>query len=177
MAIHLPICNFDAKTGILCGKCESKLRSREISAADVEASRALIKVAEKAPELNKLTLKRAFEAGGNYMLEFDGQDGQVLRSGDSVRSELEGLLKGRVWFTLAGGTDRRFLEDLLFPVRVLTVNTVWLPDGTRRTKVIVPGRRSERALGDFERLRAMAQKARGIDLVVETEREASYRFG
>jgi transcription antitermination factor NusA-like protein len=176
LVIHLPICNFDAKTGILCPKCESKLRNGEITAADVEASKALIHVAERIPDANKVALKRSFEIAGNYVLEFEEQDMQALRSSDAIRTELEGLLKGKVWLTSAGGTERKFLEDMLFPVRVLTVNTVWLPDGEKRTKVIVPGRRSERALGDFEKLRAMVKKVRGIDLVVETEREASYRF-
>jgi transcription antitermination factor NusA-like protein len=176
LALRLPICNFDAKTGILCAKCESKLKSGEITSADVEASRALIHVAEKISDVNKVALKRAFEVGGNYVLEFEGQDIQTIRSSDSVRAELEGSLKGRVWLIGAGGTERKFLEDMLFPVRVLTVNTVWLPDGGKRTKVIVPGRRSERALGDFEKLRAIVKRVRGIDLVVETEREASYRF-
>ena len=176
MAVRLPICNFDAKTGILCARCESKLKSGEITTADVEASKALIRVAEKIPEASKTTLKRSFEVGGNYVLEFEGTDLQALRSEDGIKSQLEGLLKGKVWITGAGETERRFLEDVLFPVRVLTVNTVWLPDGGKRTKVIVPGRRSERALGDFEKLRAMVKKVRGIDLIVETEREASYRF-
>lgn len=174
MAIRLPICNFDAKTGILCAKCESKLKSGEITTADIEASKALIRLAEKVPEVNRVTLKKSLEVGGNYVLEFEGQDLRALRSTDTVRSELEGLLKGRVWIVGSGGSERRFLEDIFFPVRVLTVNTVWLPDGGRRTKVIVPGRRSERSLGDFEKLRAAVKGARGIDLVVETEREATY---
>ena len=175
MVVHLPICNFDARTGILCSKCESKLKSGEISAADVEVSKALVHLAERVPEVNRVTLRRAFEVGGNYAIEFESQDMQALRSSDSIRSELERLLNGRVWMVAAGGTERRFLEDMLFPVRVLTVNTVWLPDGGKRTKVIVPGRRSERAIGDFEKLRAMVKKVRGIDLMVETEREATYR--
>ena len=175
MTIRLPICNFDAKTGILCSKCESKLKSGEISSADVEASKALIRLADKVPDLNRVALRRSFEVGGNYVLEFESQDLQALRAADSARTELEGLLKGRVWMVGAGAPERKFLEDVFFPVRVLTVNTVWLPDGGKRTKVIVPGRRSERSLGDFEKLRAIVKKARGIDLVVETEREATYR--
>jgi hypothetical protein len=56
------------------------------------------------------------------------------------------------------------------------VNTVWLPDGGKKTKVIVPARRSERRIGDFDKLRDAVKQARGIELLVETEREAAARL-
>ncbi len=175
MTIKLPICAFDAKTGILCAKCESKLRSGEIQPADVDASKALIHLADRVSELNKVSLKRAFESGGNYVLEFEPGDLQHLRANPALFAELEGALKGKVWVVGAGESDRKFLEDVFFPAKVLTVNTVWLTDGGKRTKVIVPGRRNDRHAGDFEKLRDIVKQARGIELLVETEREAMLR--
>jgi len=169
----LPICNFDAKTGILCANCESRLRRGEISKADVEASRAVVRLADKLSELNRVTLKRAFDVGSAYVLEFEQQDLAAIKSNPSVYAELEGALKGKVWIVGAGGSDRKFLEDIFFPAKVLTVNTVWLPDGGKKTKVIVPARRSERRIGDFDKLREAVRQARGIELLVETEREAA----
>jgi transcription antitermination factor NusA-like protein len=173
MQPKLPICYFDARTGILCANCESRLRKGEISRADVEASKAIAHLHDRMPELGKVTLKRAFEANGSYVLEFDQSDMGALRSNPSLQSELEGALKGKVWLVSAGGNDRKFLEDVFFPARVLTVNTVWLPDGAKKTKVIVPARRSERRIGDFDKLRDAVKQARGIELLVETEREAA----
>ena len=175
MPIKLPICSFDAKTGILCSKCESKLKTGEITKADVEASKALIHLADRFNELNKVTLKRSFESGGNYVLEFEPGDLAHLRSNPKLFQELDGAMKGRAWVVGAGGSDRKFLEDIFFPAKVVTVNTVWLTDGGKRTKVIVPARRSERYIGDFEKLRDMVKQARGIELLVETEREAMLR--
>jgi hypothetical protein len=175
LPIKLPICSFDAKTGILCANCESKLRSGKITGADVEASKALIHLADRINELNKVTLRRSFESGGNYVLEFDQADLVHLRSNPALFSELDRALKGKVWVVGAGGSDRKFLEDVFYPAKVLTVNTVWLTDGGKRTKVIVPGKRSERYTGDFEKLRDIVRQARGIELLVETEREAMLR--
>ena len=175
MAIKLPICAFDAKTGILCSMCSAKLKSGEISNADVEASKALIHLADKFPELNKVTLRRSFESGDNYVLEFDQGDLVHMRADLKVFPELDAAMKGKVWVVAAGGTDRKFLEDVFYPTKVLTVNTVWLADGGKRTKVIVPARRSERYTGDFEKLRVMVKQARGMELLVETEREAMLR--
>ncbi|MDA4123852.1 MAG: hypothetical protein OK438_00175 [Thaumarchaeota archaeon] len=175
MPLKLPICNFDAKTGILCANCEARLGRGEIGKADVEASKVVIRLADAHPELNKVTLRRASEAGGSYVLEFEQQDVQAMRSNPRVQADLEEALKGKVWLVGAGGSDRKFLEDVFFPAKVLTVNTVWLPDGGKRTKVIVPERRSERRIGDFDKLRNAVKQARGIELLVETEREASYK--
>ncbi|MDA4121474.1 MAG: hypothetical protein OK404_03595 [Thaumarchaeota archaeon] len=175
MPPRLPICNFDAKTGILCANCEARLRRGEISRADVEASKVIVALSDKVPELGKVTLRRASEVHGSYLLEFEQADVAELRQSETGRSELEAALGGRVWVVGAGGTDRRFLEDVFFPARVLTVNTVWLPDGGKRTKVIVPGRRNERRFGDFDKLRDAVKQARGIELLVETEREAGLR--
>ena len=175
MPPKLPICNFDARTGILCGNCEARLRKHEISAADVEASKAIAQLSEVVPELGKVTLKRAYGASGSYVLELDQSDLPSIRSNPTVRTRLEDVLGGRVWFVAAGSSDRRFLEDLLFPAKVVTVNTVWMPDGEKKTKVIVPGKRSERRIGDFDKLRVAVKQARGMELLVETEREAGLR--
>jgi transcription antitermination factor NusA-like protein len=175
MPPRLPICNFDAKAGILCANCEARLQRGEIKRADVEASKVVVALSDRVPELGKVTLRRASEVHGSYLLEFEQTDVPALRQSGTARSELEDALGGKVWVVGAGGTDRRFLEDVFFPARVLTVNTVWLPDGEKRTKVIVPGRRNVRRFGDFDKLRDAVKQARGIELLVETEREAGLR--
>ena len=176
MQPKLPICYFDARTGILCANCESRLRKGEISEADVEASKAVAQLSERVPELGKATLRRAFETEGGHVLEFEQSDIPSLRSNPLLQDELEGALKGKAWLVGAGGSDRKFLEDVFFPARVLTVNTVFLPDGEKKTKVIVPAKRSERRIGDFDKLRVAVKQARGIELLVETEREAAAKL-
>ncbi len=176
MQPKLPICYFDARTGILCGNCESRLRKGELTRADIEASKAVAHLADRIPELGHATLRRAFEANGSYVLEFEQSDMSGLRSNPMLQSELEGVMKGKVWLVGAGGSDRKFLEDVFFPAKVLTVNTVFLPDGEKKTKVIVPARRSERRIGDFDKLRDAVKQARGIELLVETEREAAAKL-
>ena len=172
----LPICYFDAKAGMLCGNCEARLRRGEITGADVEASKAVAQLSEKVAELQRVTLRRAFEANGSYVLEFEKADIPALRANPAIQSELGTALKGKVWTVGAGSNDRKFLEDVLFPAKVLTVNTVWLPDGGKKTKVIVPARRSERRIGDFDKLRDAVKEARGIELLLETEREAATKL-
>jgi transcription antitermination factor NusA-like protein len=176
LPLRIPICTFDAKTGILCSKCQSKLIGGQISEADIEVSRALVKLAEKTSELNKITLLKSHRVDGNYVLEVEQQDSSIFRSKPEIKSSLEEILKGRVWVITASTSDRRFLEDLFYPIRILTVNTVWLPDGSKLTKVIIPGRRVEKLLRETEALKKIVKTVRGIELMVEFEREATLRL-
>lgn len=176
MPIKIPICTFDAKTGILCSKCQSKLTSGQISTADIQVSRALVKQAEKMSELNKITLLRSFQVDRNFVLEVEQTDAALFRSKPEIMASLEATLNGKVWIMGASNSDRRFLEDLFYPIRILTVNTVWLPDGSKLTKVIIPGRRVERLLGEIEALKSVVKSVRGIELTVEFEREATLRL-
>lgn len=49
-----PICPFDAKSGVLCSKCESKLESADITRDDVKASIRLARLADRSQD-NRLT--------------------------------------------------------------------------------------------------------------------------
>jgi transcription antitermination factor NusA-like protein len=66
----------------------------------------------------------------------------------------------------AGGDDRKFLEDLFAPVSILTINTIWLPDGSQETRVILR-RRGRRPPFEVQAIKDIAQKVRGMTLRVE----------
>jgi transcription antitermination factor NusA-like protein len=176
LPLRIPICAFDAKTGILCAKCQAKLTAGQITEADIQVSRALVKLAEKIPDVNKMTLSRSFQVDGNYVLEVEQVDAATVRSKPEIKQKLEEQLKGKVWVIAASNSDRRFLEDLFYPIRLLTVNTVWLPDGSKLTKAIIPGRRVERLSGEIESLKKIVKQVKGIELMVEFEREATLRL-
>ena len=38
-----------------------------------------------------------------------------IRSHEEIRSEVENLFNSRVWFVESDSSDRRFIENLLFP--------------------------------------------------------------
>ncbi len=110
----------------------------------------LVKLAESVPELNKVALLRSYSVEGNYVMEMEQADAALLRSKPEIKQKLEDTLKGKVWVIGTTNSDRQFLEELFYPIRILTVNTVWLPDGSKLTKVIIPGRRPERLRGEIE---------------------------
>jgi hypothetical protein len=169
--LKTPICSFDARTGILCPKCDARLKSGQLSETDVQVSIKLTKAAERNQELAKLSLVRAEQVDQDYLLVLEPGSLAPLRRDPSFQKNLQSILEGKVWLTEADTTDKKALEDLFFPVRIANVNTAWLPDGSKLTKVVIPGRKTERFPHDTSMIGKIVQESRGIDLMVEFERQ------
>ena len=166
-----PICSFDARTGILCPKCDARLKSGQLTKIDVEVSTKLAKAAEKNQDIQKMSLSKAEQVENDYILVLEPGTLSPLRRDPAFPKTLQSILGGKVWLTEADTTERKVLEDLLFPVRVANVNTAWLPDGSKMTRVIISGRKTERFPHDTEKISKILRDTRGMDLMVEFERQ------
>ncbi|MCL5317882.1 MAG: hypothetical protein M1503_06445 [Thaumarchaeota archaeon] len=125
---------------------------------------------EKIPELDKTTLLHATEVDRDLLLIMGKGDHDVIRKNLTLFKKVEGALHRKIWIVEGDASDRQVLEDIFFPIKILMVNVVWLPDGSRLTKVIIPGRRTERFPLDLEQVKNVVKAVRGIDLLVEFER-------
>jgi hypothetical protein len=169
--LKTPICSFDARTGVLCPKCDAKLKSGQLSDADIQVSIKLTKASEKNQEISKINLVKAEQVDQDYLLVLEPGSLAPLRRDPSLQKSLQVILGGKVWLTEADTTDKKALEDLFFPVRIANVNTAWLPDGSKLTKVVIPGRKTERFPHDTTMIGKILQESRGMDLMVEFERQ------
>ena len=164
-----PICSFDAKTGTLCSKCEDKLRSGHLTQADVECAVKLVKIAERDQEINKFTMINAYHVNGDIVLVLQRSDLSALRSNVELSRKIEQQFENKVWFVEAEATDKRFLENLFFPARILTINLIWLPDGSKLTKVIVAAKDGQVSGINVEQIQKITKTVRNIDLLVDFE--------
>ena len=94
----------------------------------------------------------------------------ILRKNHSLFNKLEDEMKSNLWIVDGETSNRQVLEDIFFPVKILTVNVVWLPDGSKLTKVIVLGRKTKRFPLNLDKAKNVVKAVRGIDLIVEFER-------
>ncbi len=164
-----PICSFDAKTGTLCSKCEDKLRSGHLTQADVECAVKLVKIAERDQEINKFTMINAYHVNGDIVLVLQRSDLSALRSNVELSRKIQQQFQSKVWFVEAEATDKRFLENLFFPARILTINLIWLPDGNKLTKVIVAAKDAQVSGIDVEQIQKITKTVRNIELLVDFE--------
>jgi transcription antitermination factor NusA-like protein len=168
--LKTPICTFDAKTGILCDVCENKLESGQISPSDVDGSMILAKLAQSNSEIDKMTLFGSKEIENEVILIFKSSDVRAIRSDKKLFDLIQQSFKKNVWIVESDSNDRRFLENLFYPVGIDNINFIWLPDGKKLTRVLIDIKKikniKEKTL---ESIKKISLSIRKIELIVETE--------
>lgn len=165
--MRLPICIFDAKTGVLCPKCESRLKNGELSKIDVECSIKLIKLSNKNQDIDKLNLIGSQKIDEDYVLILKDSNVSHINSNDKLKSSIEKEFNGKVWFVEANSSVRKILENLFFPIRILKTNMIWLPDGNQVTQVTIESKDYEKFFSIIEKIKRIVNAVKNIELVVE----------
>jgi hypothetical protein len=58
------------------------------------------------------------------------------------------------------------VENLLYPLRVLSVNQFWLPDGNKLTKVVV-SKQPKQQKADTTKIQKIAKAVKDMELLIE----------
>jgi len=157
--------------GILCPQCESKLDSGKLTKTDVEAAIKLVHLSQKIPQIEKFTLNSCQESNGNYVLYLSSSDIMMVRQSRELYRLLQGEFPGKIWLVEESASDKKFIEDLFFPIKILAINRVWALGGIQKTKVIVSGKRTPRFPIDTDKVVSISKDLRRIELAVEFERK------
>jgi transcription antitermination factor NusA-like protein len=169
--VKTQLCNFCLKSGILCSKCQAKVKSGKISSTYLEVSRLLLSLEEKYPPLQNVYFHDAIEADGILALIVDrGDVARILSYGGKIIRAIHQETKKRIRLLEDGVDNRKFLEDLFAPLTVMTINTIWLPDGTTETRVILRKRGRTPPRIDIKAMKQIAKKVKNIVLRVEFSR-------
>ena len=164
-----PICTFDAKTGILCNMCENKLYTGQITKSDVDGSIILTKLAQKNPEIDKMNLIGSKEIDDEIILIFKSSDVRKIRSNTKLFDLILNTFKKSVWIVESDSNDRRFLENLFYPIGIDSVNFIWLPDGHKLTRVVVDKKTNGIKEKTADAVKKISLSLRKIDLIIETQ--------
>jgi len=162
------LCSFCLKSGMLCQKCSAKVKSGEISELDLKIARLLLSLEEKYPSLQNVYFHKAVDVDRTLaVIVGRGDVPRLLGYGGKIIKAL-GAKTGRAIRVLEyGADDRKFLEDLFAPLSIMTINTIWLPDGTTETRVILMKKRGRQLPFDVKALKEIARRVRNMTLRVE----------
>ena len=153
---------------MLCQKCSAKVKAGEISEVDLKIARLLLSLEDKYPSLQNVCFYKAVDVdktlaiivGHGDVPKLLGYSGKIVKTiGDETGRNIKVLENGV--------DDRKFLEDLFIPFSILTINTIWLPDGTTETRVILKRKRGAQLPFDVKALKEIASKVRKMSLRVE----------
>ena len=162
------LCSFCLKSGMLCQKCSTKVKDGEISKLDLEIARLLLSLEEKYPSLQNISFFKAFDVGRTLAIVVGhGDVPRLLGYGGKIVKAISEKSGKSIRILEQGVDDRKFLEDLFMPLNILTINTIWLPDGTTETRVILKRKRGMQLPFDLKAIKEIAEKVRKIALRIE----------
>ncbi|MCW4051981.1 MAG: hypothetical protein NWE78_02070 [Candidatus Bathyarchaeota archaeon] len=165
------LCNFCLRSGILCSKCDAKVKSGQISSTYLKIARLLLALEEKYPPLQGVSFQNAVEADGVLgLIVGRGDVSRLLGFGGKIIRAINEETGKRIRILEDGVDNRKFLEDLFAPISIMTINTIWLPDGTIETRVILRKRGYRPPRINVEAMKQIAKKVRNIVLRVEFSR-------
>ncbi len=167
--MKFPICSFDAKNAVLCPQCEDKIKSGILSQSDADASIILANIAKSNKEVENFSMYSCKEFEGNFVLALAKEDIRTIRQSRTLYKILQDQFKGKVWLVEADETDSRFIEDLFFPTKILSINLVWAPGGIQKTKAVVAGKWTNRFPIDTKKVVEIVKNARNLDIEIEFE--------
>jgi transcription antitermination factor NusA-like protein len=162
------LCSFCLKSGILCQKCSEKVKSGEVTELDLKIARLLLSLEETYPSLQNVSFYKAVDVGKTLaILVGKGDVPRLLSYGGKIIRALSEKTGKAIRVLEYGVNDRKFLEDLFAPLSIVTINTIWLPDGTTETRVILKRKGGRQPPFDVKALVDIAHKLRDMKLRVE----------
>ena len=134
--MNIPICQSDLRSGILCLRHPKELDSGVFSLLDLEMMKTLLDLENRIPNLKDVTYVKSAQTTGLAALLLSGQNLPSNMWG-RIGSELRKKLNVNLRVIEKAPSLKRLVEQIIAPVRVVGVNTIWIPDGSRESSVII----------------------------------------
>ncbi|MFX0170030.1 MAG: hypothetical protein ACFE89_11850 [Candidatus Hodarchaeota archaeon] len=158
-----PFCTICMKNyPLICGNCQKKIDEGEVTDIDIQVARTLVKLEDEFPTIKEATFKQAFETNGVVViLVGKGDLRRILGPVRRVLRQLETDLNTKVRIVEESRNPQNVLRDLIRPVRILGINTIWLPDNTFERKVRISERERDNIPLSLKQLEAAIYEISG----------------
>ncbi len=147
---------------LVCNNCQEKIDSGEISELDVKVIRVLMNLEKSFPSLKDITFVRALQANGLIVVLVSRGDSRRLRPAlRKIQRLAREELNSDIRVVEESRNPQHILRDLIRPVRILGINTIWLPDNSFERKVRISSRDQSRIPLDISRLEEIVYELSG----------------
>jgi transcription antitermination factor NusA-like protein len=164
--MQLPVCNFDLESDMLCTSCQAKLDRGDITAFDIEFSKYLLEKEKEHPNLGSLSLQRSTRIEGRLILVVKKKSRDILLAEETVINELSERF-GDVMVVEGPVKLRRVVRDFIAPANEVGVNSLYLPDGSKESIVMLRGEDRERIKYETDELRSIVSAIMGESVLFE----------
>jgi len=140
--LRIPLDTLCVKTGVLCPRCQSIVRSGSVKEYEVDVMRELLDL-EELPDFKFLKdmeyVRSVTSEGALVIILQDVRDNTPdPRSLNKLSWVLGERLKTKTRIITNTKDLKEVVKQLVFPARITSVNTIWLPDGTVEYVVRIP---------------------------------------
>ena len=134
-----PICNFCAKTGVLCKKCKQKLRKGKITEVEVTVSKAFAKAEQKYPKLlQNVTLDRAHSLDNSIVLLT--RNGKNLIENEELKYTIETEIRKPIEIVERKADTRKTFAEFFAPLDIVEIDQIFVPpEGDVELKITLKG--------------------------------------
>jgi transcription antitermination factor NusA-like protein len=145
-----PVCEICLRSGLLCRSCDEKVKNGIVSETEVKVAGLLLKMSEDKKPLREVTLVRVAESDNMVVIVCGrGDAARFIGSGGQTVRRLEKELGHRVMIAEEAGDIKEFITNLVKPVPVLSINTLY-KNGEEALRVVTgKGRGSRISPRDF----------------------------
>ena len=164
--MRLPVCNFDLESDMLCTSCQARLDKGEITAFDIEFSKWLLEREQEHPNLESLALLRATTVEGRLILIVKKKGKELLLAEASLINELSEKF-GEVMIFEGPVKIRGIIQEFIAPASEVGVNSLYLPDGSKESIVMLRGEDRARIKYTTDELRAIVSAIMGESVLFE----------
>jgi transcription antitermination factor NusA-like protein len=134
-----PICNFCAKTGVLCKKCKQKLRKGKITELEITVSKAFAKADQKYPKiLQNVVLYRAHSLDSSTVLLT--RNGDVILENEELTHFIESEIRNPVEIVERKSDTRKTFTEFFSPLDIVEIDQIFVPpEGDVELKITLRG--------------------------------------
>lgn len=170
--MKIPLDHVCVRTGVLCPRCQRLVESGEVEKYEVDVMRELLNLEER-PDfkfLKDAKYVKSILTRNMLVLIIEAADSNIHprilgRLGRALSEKLN--TRVRV-INKAHGDLREIARQLMYPARVIGVNTLWLPDGTVEHIVRIPRSDSRYLPANTAVLEDILSKITGMNVRIRT---------
>ncbi len=131
-----PICNFCAKTNMLCPKCQEKLKNNEVPQVAIALMHLLQELERKWPLLQKVEIKNIFTLQGKLLLGVSRKAASLLSKHHDLLDEVQRRLGvNEILVIPILNNVRKQVAAIFYPYHVNGIDRVFVPGGSEEVRI------------------------------------------
>ncbi|NHW44721.1 MAG: hypothetical protein HA491_03190 [Candidatus Verstraetearchaeota archaeon] len=166
--MQFPVCYFCLKTGLLCKTCDEKLKKGEITKLDIEVAKWFLNNESKYPQLKDCTFYKAVQKDNLLVVLVECKGKGLATLWRKIGKALGDEKEVNVRIIEKTSSLRNLLSQLLFPAKVVSLNTIWLPDGSCESTVKIASEDLKRLPADTKTLEEVIRELIGETVYIAT---------